>query len=141
MTNTPKNEKFYYDSLLVFASHGVCLFQKSSDENQRLLKNELLPCTVSLKKGFAYFLQTNEYYYRRIFVINIIIFYFIYQIVIWQTTWKRMKRMISMKSSPGPLETNGRTDFLASSGRRTCSGPGSPTGRSSVGAAARRFVE
>lgn len=49
--------RFFNDSLLVSASHGVCLFQKSSDENQRLFKNELLPCTVSLQKVFAYFFR------------------------------------------------------------------------------------
>ena len=74
MTNTPKNENFFYDSLLVFASHGVCLFQKSSDENQRLFKNELLPCTVSLLKAFAYFPRPVNIIIGEYLLINIIIF-------------------------------------------------------------------
>lgn len=55
-------------------------------------------------------------------------------------TWRKMRRMINMKSSPGLWATNGRTGSLVFLGRRICSGPGYLTALWSVGDAAKRFA-
>lgn len=52
----------FFNFGLVFACDGLCLFQKSANENQGLLQDELLPCAVSqFNQKLKYTCRINSY--------------------------------------------------------------------------------